>query len=32
VQNRISNLGKEKEQDDYARYQKFLEWERSQKD
>jgi len=34
VQNRISGLGKatqEKEQDDFARFQKFLEWERSQK-
>ena len=33
VKNRISNLGKdkiEKEQDDFARFQKFLEWERSQ--
>ncbi len=34
VQNRISALGKseiEKEQDDFALFQKFLEWERSQK-
>lgn len=34
VQNRISRLGKsekEKEQDDFALFQKFLEWERNQK-
>lgn len=34
VKNRISGLGKtteEKDQDDFARFQKFLEWERSQK-
>ena len=31
VQNRISNLGKEKEQDGYERYRGFLEWEQSQK-
>jgi hypothetical protein len=35
VKNRISKLGKNnvtKEQDDFARFQKFLEWERSQRE
>jgi len=32
IQNRISKLGKkEKEQDDFALFQKFLEWKRGQK-